>query len=231
MNSKKITAETVAVDGGLLCLNFANTLDWSERDEPLGPETDALANVDALLRWGRRLGLYGERELRAARAASDAGDGARELAVAKELRGAVHRSFAAIARGDAPAAGDLERVRRDYRDAVAAGQLAADGREAGGTGPGGADRPAAAEADRLVAAWRLAWPAAELGRVRFAVAASAVELLGDPGALARVKLCPGRHCGSLFHDAGGRRRWCSMATCGSRAKMRRHYARRKGLRE
>jgi predicted RNA-binding Zn ribbon-like protein len=46
--------------------------------------------------------------------------------------------------------------------------------------------------------------------------------------LARVRRCPGRDCGWLFLDASGRRRWCSMTTCGSREKMRRMYARRRG---
>jgi predicted RNA-binding Zn ribbon-like protein len=60
------------------------------------------------------------------------------------------------------------------------------------------------------------------------VAADAVALLADPAVLARLKRCPGRDCGWLFLDASGRRRWCSMDSCGSREKMRRLYARRKG---
>ena len=38
---------------------------------------------------------------------------------------------------------------------------------------------------------------------------------------------PGRRCGWLFLDTSGRRRWCSMTTCGSRVKMRRLYERRR----
>lgn len=37
--------------------------------------------------------------------------------------------------------------------------------------------------------------------------------------------CPGQGCGWLFADPSGRRRWCSMAVCGNRAKVRRHAAR------
>jgi predicted RNA-binding Zn ribbon-like protein len=37
-----------------------------------------------------------------------------------------------------------------------------------------------------------------------------------------VAACPGAGCGWLFHDPRGRRRWCSMAWCGNRAKARRH---------
>jgi predicted RNA-binding Zn ribbon-like protein len=74
--------------------------------------------------------------------------------------------------------------------------------------------------------YALTWPPDEPRRVRFAVAADAVALLGAPAALARLQQCPGRDCGWFFLNASGRRRWCSMDTCGSRAKMRRLYARR-----
>jgi predicted RNA-binding Zn ribbon-like protein len=85
---------------------------------------------------------------------------------------------------------------------------------------GGATPPSAA----------LRLPARDPRRVRFAVAADAITLLGDPQRLARVRLCPGRDCAWLFLDASGRRRWCSMTTCGSREKMRRMYERRRATR-
>jgi predicted RNA-binding Zn ribbon-like protein len=45
------------------------------------------------------------------------------------------------------------------------------------------------------------------------------------GRLGDVRACPGPGCGWLFLDARGRRRWCSMAWCGNRAKVRAHAAR------
>jgi predicted RNA-binding Zn ribbon-like protein len=42
-----------------------------------------------------------------------------------------------------------------------------------------------------------------------------------------VRSCPGKDCGWLFLDRRGRRRWCTMAVCGNRAKARRHAARQK----
>jgi predicted RNA-binding Zn ribbon-like protein len=42
------------------------------------------------------------------------------------------------------------------------------------------------------------------------------DRLGD------VAACPGVGCGWLFTDPRRRRRWCSMAVCGNRAKARRH---------
>jgi predicted RNA-binding Zn ribbon-like protein len=56
------------------------------------------------------------------------------------------------------------------------------------------------------------------------VALLAGELLTSPS-LAHVRRCPGESCGWLFLDPRGRRRWCSMATCGNRAKVRAHAAR------
>ena len=43
----------------------------------------------------------------------------------------------------------------------------------------------------------------------------------------RVRNCAGPPCVLYFHDTSqnGRRRWCSMAACGNRAKAARHYDR------
>ena len=61
------------------------------------------------------------------------------------------------------------------------------------------------------------------------VAASALAIVSDPGEYGRVKICPGANCGWLFLDEtkNGRRKWCSMESCGNRAKASRHYARHK----
>jgi predicted RNA-binding Zn ribbon-like protein len=130
-----------------------------------------------------------------------------ELAAAHDLRAAMHAAFAAIARGDAPPPAALRLLTDTNATAAAATRLAPrDG------------------------AWALDWPARDPRRVRFAVTVDAIALLGDPQRLARVRLCPGRDCGWLFLDASGRRRWCSMTTCGSREKMRRMYERRRATR-
>jgi predicted RNA-binding Zn ribbon-like protein len=43
-----------------------------------------------------------------------------------------------------------------------------------------------------------------------------------------IKACEGASCTLLFadHTKGHRRRWCSMAVCGNRAKQQAHYQRR-----
>ena len=131
--------------------------------------------------------------------------GPEELELARGLRHALHLIFSALAGEIEPDAFSLARLRFAYAQAVAAGSLIR--REDGGFG--------------------LEWGEDESRRVRFAVAADAVELLGDPARLARLHRCPGRDCGWIFLDTSGRRRWCSMQTCGSREKMRRMYARKR----
>ena len=67
----------------------------------------------------------------------------------------------------------------------------------------------------------------DLIQLLFPVAIDAWDLLTEPE-LARVRQCPAPEgCGRLFLDTtrSGTRRWCSMATCGNRAKNRSYHAR------
>ncbi|MGY3677038.1 BTAD domain-containing putative transcriptional regulator [Streptomyces sp. TE33382] len=62
--------------------------------------------------------------------------------------------------------------------------------------------------------WRTT-PAAGLRLPLAAVAREAAALLGEAGRFL-VRACPGAGCGWLFLDESGRRRWCSLQTCGGR---------------
>ena len=186
--------ETIKLMGGALCLEFANSTDWTASGESIEAE-DALLEPDSLIRWGRRLGVLVRADGENAVAA--------ELAAARELRPALRGALIAAAHGEEPRAAHLDALMQTYAEAAAAARLSPrDG------------------------AYVLDWPGEDPRKVRFAVAADAVALLADAPRLARVHVCPGRDCGWLFLDKSGRRRWCSMATCGSRAKMRALYARR-----
>jgi predicted RNA-binding Zn ribbon-like protein len=57
-----------------------------------------------------------------------------------------------------------------------------------------------------------------------AVAHAADDLLTSPSGTT-VGACPGHGCGWLFTDRRRRRRWCSMAACGNRSKVKRHAER------
>ena len=58
---------------------------------------------------------------------------------------------------------------------------------------------------------------------------SATFLAMADGSWARLKACPGHHCGWAFYDrsANGSATWCSMRICGNRAKTRAYYSRRR----
>jgi len=129
---------------------------------------------------------------------------AAELRRARALRDAVHRLFDTISRHEEPAAGEVNLLMRTYHEAVNNGSLVA--------------------RDSI---YQLDWPAEHPRRIRYAVATDAITLLRDPDRLKRVSRCPGRDCGWLFLNISGRRRWCSMSTCGSREKMRRLHQRRR----
>jgi predicted RNA-binding Zn ribbon-like protein len=102
-----------------------------------------------------------------------------------------------------------------------------------GDGSAGAPPPAAlarvvqragAAVERAHLAGRhLAWDGHHLERPLWPIAVSALDLLRD-GPLDQLKAC--EDCPWLFLDTSRNhsRRWCSMADCGTRVKMRRYRA-------
>lgn len=66
----------------------------------------------------------------------------------------------------------------------------------------------------------LRWEHAGVASLLAAIARAGVELLGGPNAR-RIRACSGPGCALLFLDLSraGDRRWCSMSTCGNRAKV------------
>jgi predicted RNA-binding Zn ribbon-like protein len=61
-----------------------------------------------------------------------------------------------------------------------------------------------------------------------AVAEPLVSVIAT-GEVDRLRICANDGCRWVFHDTSrtGRRRWCSMASCGNRAKAARHRARKR----
>ena len=190
-----VSADTRRLVGGALCLDLANSVDWAADGAERPAHTDVLAAPADLALWGVRVGVVDTNlQLQVSE---------RELDAARELRRAIHDTFAALATAHTPEGAALESLRRHYGEAIGAAEL------------------------QSAAGWTFRWQRDEERRVRFAAAVDAIELLHDPAKLARIRICPGRNCGWLFLDTSGRRRWCSMDVCGSRAKMRRLYARKR----
>lgn len=61
----------------------------------------------------------------------------------------------------------------------------------------------------------------------YALASDAVDLLTGPLA-AQLRECAHPDCILQFIASNSRRRWCSSAVCGNRARVARHYLRRRG---
>ncbi|MFC7533153.1 CGNR zinc finger domain-containing protein [Actinoplanes sp. GCM10030250] len=210
-----------ALYGGLTCLDFANTVEARE----LAHREEHLFGYPDLVRWAAYadvLDRAGTRHLvTLAKARPQAAEAS--FTAAMRLRGAIYR----VCAGDVPpAAADLAFIQRGYAGAMAAATLAPGkpGLAPGGYGlspgrsalaPGASGHSWALATDHLDRAW---WPAAT----------SAIALLTG-GPLDRVKRCAARErCTGLFLDTSKNRsrRWCSMDTCGTDAKVTRQTARR-----
>jgi predicted RNA-binding Zn ribbon-like protein len=196
----------VAAVGGDVCLGFANTLSWRGSEAPL----EALGDFAALLAWAEAsagLGVEAAREL-ASWGREHPTQAARTLAEAIALREAIYRIFSALAGGEPVRNQDFAALSRALSQAPTRRRLVRSGRayawqiELGRIGRAGLPAPA------LLAP--VLWSAADL-------------LVG--GGHRRVRRCANDECLWLFHDASktGTRRWCNMASCGNRAKARRHY--------
>jgi predicted RNA-binding Zn ribbon-like protein len=197
------------LNAGRLCLDFTNTV----RARPLNEKVDLIGGYEDLLSWARQATILtpgeaatlGETARQQPRAAADA------LAQALTLREALYGVFSARAAGLPAPASDLRTINKAIGKSMTRAGLS----------------PAAA------GGFEWSWPDAPLGvdRVAWWVAREASELLTSRD-LTGVRECAGYDCGRLFMDGtkNHSRRWCDMASCGNRAKGRRHYERRKATR-
>jgi predicted RNA-binding Zn ribbon-like protein len=196
-------SHTFDLSGGVLCLDFANT--WSDRGRP---ESDHLRSYEDLLAFARQTGLLraGEERNLSSRAEMDPQAAEAALARSRGLRESLYGIFSAVAAEETPADSDLERLNAELPEAFSHLRLERRGNDLVWTW---AARENALEAPL--------WP----------VLRSAAELLTSEERQ-QVRECAGTSCTWLFLDRSRNRsrRWCSMESCGNRAKARRHYRRR-----
>ncbi|CAB3751357.1 hypothetical protein B7G54_04955 [Burkholderia puraquae] len=182
-----------------LGIDFMNTLYWRGSDLP----TETFGTMDDLLAWCREHAGVPAGLAQACRVHGEEEGEPAMLARALALREALYRLFHAQAERCEPQADDL---------ALLSGFLA----EA-------SPRVALARIDGGYA-WRIDASGATLAGLLSPVLWSAIDLLGG-ARLAKVKRCANDACRWLFIDdsKNGSRRWCSMSSCGNRAKAYRHY--------
>ncbi|HSE27252.1 MAG TPA: ABATE domain-containing protein [Gemmatimonadales bacterium] len=184
--------------GGDPALDLVNTVDWT----PRGQVDERLDDYGRLAEWAHGAGLASRREAAAlaARAAARPGEASAALLLAREARQAIRRAVAARARGAASSA-DLAELNRLLGEALPHLRLAR-----GGDGLELAWQDAESHLESPV--WGAVWSAAKL-------------LASDEAD--RIRMCAGPDCGWMYVDRSrnGLRRWCEMATCGTREKSRR----------
>lgn len=187
--------------GNALCLDLANTVE--PRGMPGGHE--CLDDYDDLTHWWVHMGVVSRTEGRRLRteASREPRVAAATYRKALALRAAISSAFEAIADGREPDRNDLAEIDNSYKRSLGRARLA----------PG-------SEGFTFEAS-----PDGDLGSPMWEVVASAIELLTH-GDLDSIRYCAG-DCRWLFLDVSKNhsRRWCTMTVCGSRDKMRRHYAR------
>ncbi|RQR32047.1 MULTISPECIES: CGNR zinc finger domain-containing protein [unclassified Burkholderia] len=183
-----------------LSIDFANTRYWRGADAP----TETFCTLDDLFTWCREQARVPAGLADACRAQAQQGnDEPAMLARALALREALYRLFHAQAERREPQADDLALLGGFLAEAA---PRVAPARIAGGY------------------AWRIGEAGATLAGLLSPVLWSATDLLGS-ARLAKVKRCANDACQWLFIDdsKNGSRRWCSMSSCGNRAKAYRHY--------
>jgi predicted RNA-binding Zn ribbon-like protein len=193
------------LDTGELALDFANTLDGRYDPQPREP----LREYQDLLAFSVQSGTLDQQDVErlAAAAAQSPKLAAQQLSEAVALREAIVVVFSAVAAGRKPDTAELDTLNAFHQRAMSHGKVVATGEEFGWCW----------EDD--VALDRPLWP----------IAKAAVDLLLT-GDRRRLRECAADDCGWLFYDTSRNqsRRWCSMQSCGNRAKVHQFRERKRG---
>ena len=201
MNEPKRTLETLELVGGVLCLDFANTIN-SRRE----PEHDYLLTYSDIVEWAGKVEILSVQQVKSLQQleTQDVRKVEGALEKGRKAREVIHRVFSAVANKSEPKEDDLMAITHLYEEAIANGQHV-----------------------RIDQHYKFAWRADETFDAFLWPIASSAESLLLTKELSRVKECP--NCRWLFLDTSKNqsRRWCSMNTCGARDKMRRYHKRLK----
>lgn len=166
-----------------------------------GVPDDHVADAASLRAWLRQRSLIPAR--------TPAGAVAAELPAFHSLRDLVREITARQGAGQRPTASQLRRLNAVLREGIHFHELRLDGDGDGGR-------------------FTVGQVGGALPQARAAIAGSLAHYLADHDT-DRLRVCANDGCRWLFVDRSpaGRRRWCDMRTCGNRAKVARHRARRR----
>jgi predicted RNA-binding Zn ribbon-like protein len=201
-----MSEDSYDLDAGNICLDFANTSNWHASEHP----QESLHNFSDLVSFARTANLL----------TAEAADQLSRLAIenpsvtqpayeaAIQLREAIYHIFSNRYAGMPLVDRDLRILNSVVKDAMAHRTLVQAG-------------------DGLQWQWNVSGDDTRL--ITWTVGLAAADLLTSE-TVQHVRECEDdRGCGYLFIDMSKNhsRRWCSMESCGNRAKARRHYTRSK----
>jgi len=194
-------AEIQHLIGGVLCLNFANTLYGHD-----APIHEYLFDYRDLVLWSRHVEILSPQQAGALLSKWEQVPVESEAVFQRaiQLRETIYRAFACLAHDESPQENDIARLHQAWIESQVHSQLVRT--ETG-----------------FAKVWR---DENALDSILWRVIGSAIKLLTSDE-LERVKQCSG--CDWLFFDRSRNRsrRWCSMDACGNRTKMARRYKREK----
>jgi predicted RNA-binding Zn ribbon-like protein len=203
--SNKRHAGNIKLSGGILCLDFVNTVHCYGCTD-LG---EYLNTYDDLVAWSRHVGTITDDEAKkvSSRANRKPAEAKNAHSRAIELREAIYRIFTITLEGQSPAPEDLVVFNNHLSEAMTRSQIVKtqDGYH-----------------------WDMTANKTELDWILNPVIRSAADLLVSEE-IRQVKRCADPTCGWLFLDISRNRsrRWCDMADCGNRAKASRFYKKNK----
>jgi predicted RNA-binding Zn ribbon-like protein len=205
MDEEKKHSRALELGERILCLDFANTLQWHASENP----QENLRTYHDLVKWSRNEGLLSEDEAQKLirQADQDSIDAEKALKKARELREAIYRIFSSVAAGSVPENKDLNIINKNLSKAMTRSRIVIKGKDF---------------------AWDFGEDKDVLDWMLDSVVRSSADLLVSDQ-LNRVKECADdRGCGWLFVDRSRNRsrKWCDMKDCGNRAKAKRFYERR-----
>lgn len=193
--------------GGLVCLDFVNTLD----DRYSGEPKELLKSYVDLARFAEDTQILSEQQVDRlfARSMESPQAAERALRLAIEMREAMYAVLWAVVKRKPVPAAQLQ-VLNQYVQAAAQHLVLV---------------PA-----RAHFAWRFDFQLVDFETPLWPIARSAGKLLASDQ-LAYVRACASKTCEWLFLDESKNhaRRWCDMTKCGNRAKVKRFYTRNKSV--
>jgi predicted RNA-binding Zn ribbon-like protein len=191
-------------DAGQLTLDFINTLEWRNGKSP----NERLNRVPDLIDWAVESGMIGEGEAKGLERAilKDPESAKNWFTRILRLRETIYRIFSAISNSGTPSEADFAEFNSILAQSMAQSRLEW-------------------ESDHYHWAWK---GDDSLELLLWSVVRSAADLLTSADLHKLGECADDRGCAYLFMDESRNhtRRWCSMESCGNRAKARRHYERK-----